>query len=653
VAEVQAKSPRRTRKAGRARSRTQSEPNLATKLKTTAADPGEVRRALDNAAATCRNLWLAFLSLGTYLAISVGSVTHRDLLLESPIKLPLFNVELPLVAFFFVAPLLFVIFHAYLLLNLKLLADTLERYDNLVKSARPSHSPEQETDEEGQFRLLLSNFAFVQLAAGPAKGRSGWTGWLLKFIVWASVVIGPVVLLLLTQLVFLPYHDGWVTWWHRGLLIFDLVLLWVFWPQITLSSSRGTWTTGGRMVGMTVGVVTIVFSVLIASFPGELQNWDTNPVYAWIFLGDVNDVSGKRASLWSNTLVVPDQDFVDDEKLSRGNRIVSLRNRDLSGAVLDRADLKEADFSGADLRGASLRNAQLDRALLHGTDLRRATLRKAKLTSAELAEAKLQEADLSEAHLEGASFALAHFELAKLRKAHLEGSRALDYTDFEGADLSGADLRATDLMRTRFWAADLKNTQFQGARLRYVNFSGADLSASNFNGARFDMVVMWRTSRSQASACFAHHTPGSTVYRRVIIDRPGRAPIQFTDRILDALLDKLSPALSRAGQADFRQRLNRLRSSDTYADREGRVRDDWEEILDKNCTGNRLEELRRIGCSSTASVHVFRGLISNGSFGSADAEPIANAFSDVASCPGAVGLTDDDETDFYRQVSDF
>ena len=56
------------------------------------------------------------------LAIAFGSVTHRDLFLETPIKLPLLNVDLPLVGFFAVAPTVLLIFHFYVFLQLAGLA---------------------------------------------------------------------------------------------------------------------------------------------------------------------------------------------------------------------------------------------------------------------------------------------------------------------------------------------------------------------------------------------------------------------------------------------------------------------------------------------------------------------------------------------------
>ncbi|MGA8158927.1 MAG: hypothetical protein WB822_22510, partial [Rhodoplanes sp.] len=78
-----------------------------------AEDLDKVRGAVVGSADMARNVWVLFLSFGTYLAIAVGSVTHHQLLVEKPIRLPLLNVELPLVAFFLVAPLLFLIFHIY------------------------------------------------------------------------------------------------------------------------------------------------------------------------------------------------------------------------------------------------------------------------------------------------------------------------------------------------------------------------------------------------------------------------------------------------------------------------------------------------------------------------------------------------------------
>jgi hypothetical protein len=63
-------------------------------------DVAELQKALNDTAGKASVLWTTFITFQLYLAIAFGSVTHRDLFLEAPIKLPLLNVDLPLVGFF-------------------------------------------------------------------------------------------------------------------------------------------------------------------------------------------------------------------------------------------------------------------------------------------------------------------------------------------------------------------------------------------------------------------------------------------------------------------------------------------------------------------------------------------------------------------------
>jgi len=87
-----------------------------------AKDLGALRDAVVDAAGVSVGLWLSYLLVLFYLAIAVGGVTHRDLLLENPLKLPILYVDVPLVGFFVLGPALFVIVHTYVLLHFALLA---------------------------------------------------------------------------------------------------------------------------------------------------------------------------------------------------------------------------------------------------------------------------------------------------------------------------------------------------------------------------------------------------------------------------------------------------------------------------------------------------------------------------------------------------
>jgi hypothetical protein len=87
-------------------------------------DPFDVEaleRSLNDSATRVSTIWISFLIFALYLVVAAGSVTHRQLLLEDPIKLPALNVDLPLVGFFFLTPILLLVFHTYVLIQVLLL----------------------------------------------------------------------------------------------------------------------------------------------------------------------------------------------------------------------------------------------------------------------------------------------------------------------------------------------------------------------------------------------------------------------------------------------------------------------------------------------------------------------------------------------------
>jgi len=134
-----------------------------------------------------------------YLAIAAGAVTHADLFLENPVKLPFLNIELPLLAFFFVAPILFLVVHAYTLVHLVMLANKAEVFHvtlrNQIRVKGVSEVEKKRSLEirTGLRRQLPSNI-FVQLLAGPADTREGAFGWLLRVIASVTLVVAACVI---------------------------------------------------------------------------------------------------------------------------------------------------------------------------------------------------------------------------------------------------------------------------------------------------------------------------------------------------------------------------------------------------------------------------------------------------------------------------
>ena len=66
-------------------------------------------------------------------ARAAGAVTHADLFFENPVKLPFLNIELPLLAFFFLAPILFLVVHAYTFVHLVMLTDKAKRFHQALR----------------------------------------------------------------------------------------------------------------------------------------------------------------------------------------------------------------------------------------------------------------------------------------------------------------------------------------------------------------------------------------------------------------------------------------------------------------------------------------------------------------------------------------
>src|SRR6186713_2432321 len=149
--------------------------------------------AINDASSRSAALWISFLTFMAYLTMTVGAVTHENLLKQTTIKLPVFNVDLPLVGFFWIAPLFFLLVHFYLFLQLVILVRKLASFDASLKAAVASK-------EEGEeYRKRLDGFLVVQFLSGVEELRNGLTGKMLRAVAFITLVILPILLLLQFQ----------------------------------------------------------------------------------------------------------------------------------------------------------------------------------------------------------------------------------------------------------------------------------------------------------------------------------------------------------------------------------------------------------------------------------------------------------------------
>lgn len=227
-------------------------------------DLDEIRKSLEDAATLSGGVWLSYLFVFFYIGSAVLGVTDADLLLEKPVKLPFLNTELPLVTFFFVAPVLFLISHVYTLMHFSMLAMKARHFDDELTAEL--HGAE---DIKDRVRWLLPINLFVQFLAGPEYNRKGFLEPLLQLTAWLTLVIGPFLLLLLIQVQFLPYHHDWLTYAHREVIFIDVAMWFLLWPIVLGGRSETKWPVWWIKWALLPSLVPILLSWAIITFSGR------------------------------------------------------------------------------------------------------------------------------------------------------------------------------------------------------------------------------------------------------------------------------------------------------------------------------------------------------------------------------------------------
>jgi uncharacterized protein YjbI with pentapeptide repeats len=510
------------------------------------ADPydfGAVEEALNDAARRVNAIWISFIVLCVYVFIATFTVTPAALFRDAPVKLPIFNADLPLKVYFVMAPVLVLALHAYLIVLTQGLAEKIVAYEGVLSRSSIVGAWYGAGRKTIRSRLDISIIVRA-MSARNAEMRNG-VDFANGVIAGLTMFVMPVALLLLTQLVFLPYQEKTMTWVHRGFVVIDLLLC--GWLLLSLRP----WP---RAIGRAFAVALVLLAAglsVIAAFPGE---WIYAEKGHWpqvltekMFEGPpdpVDYVHQGGALPFPNRLILPDNPkLAEAAGASAGGVSLSVRGRNFRKAVFDRSNLARVDFSAADLTEASLQGAKLEGAKFEcarpatfteingDDDFYRAydstytpsqdctKLESANLAGANLDNASFQHARMNETHLESATFKNANFREAELRGAHFDKVRGgganfsyawlmganfkkaqISTANFTGANLQGARLRKAELAAAGFSSALLTGACFESAQLRAANFtdaslqgarfSNSDLQAADFSGAHMQGVDM-------------------------------------------------------------------------------------------------------------------------------------------------------------------
>jgi hypothetical protein len=357
-------------------------------VKTEPASARNLLHAVNSAGESATTAWLIYLALAAYFTVALAGVTHKDLLLNAPITLPILGISVALDRFFLFAPPLFILIHIGMMMQYAILMRKAHAFLGLIlQEERELGGGSANSGPVHPLRYELDGNFLIQFLAGPPY--AGIFSLLLQMIVWLTLVMLAAIVLLYFQVAFLPYHDVWLTCAHRLYVLADLMLVALVGTFLTspLPSFWASFLYAWRNYAFFMLVSSmffagfIAFSVLVATIPGETLDRvlaaigpsaeipapsgapaDAQRVFlptAYLFEGNVHPATGKSSSPFQRNLIVIDEDLVSDQSLAAGDVSLSLRYRDLRYARLDRSDLKQADLTCANLTGASLAGAIL------------------------------------------------------------------------------------------------------------------------------------------------------------------------------------------------------------------------------------------------------------------------------------------------------
>lgn len=430
-------------------------------------------KVVEAASKNAQKLFTSVLLGCLYSVLTIATTTDIGLLTNSAASpLPIIGTPIPIVGFYWIAPLLLLCLYFYFHVYMQRIWDGLAGLPAVFPDGRALH--------ERAYPWLLNGLVhayFVRLITNRPP--------LARLQVGISILLAWWVVpttLVLFWIRYLPRRDWYGTAVHVVVLVISVVAA-IHLHRLARATLRGaerkplSWSEALKDAGVyKLGVLGLVVMIVLsfvcfgaiegipphvyedptAHQPPDLKVTDIRRLVPLAFtlvgyspFADLReiDVSTKPAG-WSGE--------ESEIRLVKGGRLrgANLRYVQASRVFLVNADLREGNLEGADLREADLRASQLQkvkleranlvRAKLEGSDLRGADLRRANLSGSSLFSANLQSASMQQADLTGANLQAANLKGADLRSAKLAGAR-LNHLQLK-ADLEAANLLETDLM---------------------------------------------------------------------------------------------------------------------------------------------------------------------------------------------------------------
>ncbi len=515
---------------------------------TKAEELARLDKIVENSSEKNRNFFIAYLGLLIYVQAIIFSTTDLQLLVSTDgLKLPLIDLNVPLVGFYVVVPIFIIALHFNFLQNL-------ESHHYKLMQWQAAHMGGQ-VPRKFIYPFL---FDFAILEQGSQFQQ------LVKIV--NSLLcynLAPITLGLL--LIRFSDRQEWLTsLWHYLCFLFDSMLVWQLRRAIRRNESIATkpqrpaklstklkhFFKSAPNIMLRWLFVALVSTEMVLTFAvggtsdnffdkniqPKLQPFTRMNIFeseeAWAqmvsqaisnpiewFLPRINIDPNEtvwhinRSELENLARLAGYEDWLiyfQEQDLGFRPETINLKFLSIPGQRLPRADFSGAKMQGADLSLVKIKGGFLMDANLHGANLTGVNMEKAGLSGINLQNAELRNANLSLAHLNSAILLGADLSLANLSEADLSHSILLgaDLTqtkahnaDFSFASLQGVNLTFAQLQGSNLHAANLTGTSLHvtlllGADLTYTKMVGADLTNTQMTGAILDATDLRGTSPS-------------------------------------------------------------------------------------------------------------------------------------------------------------
>ncbi|MBF0457573.1 MAG: pentapeptide repeat-containing protein [Nitrospirae bacterium] len=389
----------------------------------------KLKKSLDKSSSYNRNMLTIFLGILVYVFVTAATTTDMMLLIgSSMIKLPIIGYEVPLLYFCKYTPVIILIIHLNLLINLSLHA---ENYILWLKigNNKPSY-----------LVPFVFNYSYKY-------EQSKLFDRVIKYFVVGLYYILPIYILVWTAYKFLPYHDRGISIYQNSIATIDGMMSFLFYLQI--AKLNNNIRLKQLYISFTVALIMTLLSWLIFCSVFVFSNSRED----WLGLFHRN-ISLPRKTIVSKEISdVMIIHYLHDNKTKNDALREQVEMLDLRGR-----DLSYSNFLVSTFINANLNNANLQGANLHDVNLPEANLQYAKLQGANLSGASLQGANLISANLQGVSLF--------------------------GANLQGVSLFGAKLQRVNLSGASLQGVDLSWAR---INCSTID-DTTNLNGIYYDNI---------------------------------------------------------------------------------------------------------------------------------------------------------------------